>query len=61
MDDGIIVGLPIILATIITFLPDTLTSQLPLLVRPLLCNAFVMGVIFVLLLEHFVFKNQNNN
>lgn len=56
MDDGVIVGLPIIVSTIIAFLPNTLTSQMPLLVRPLLGNAFVMGVIFVLVLEHLIFK-----
>lgn len=59
MDDGIIVGLPIIIGTIVAFLPNTLIEQFPLLLRPLLGNAFVMGVIIVLLLEHLIFKQKN--
>ncbi|MGL6298984.1 MAG: hypothetical protein ACRC1M_07455 [Methanobacteriaceae archaeon] len=58
MDDGIIVGLPIIIGTMIAFLPNTLIEQLPLLLRPLLGNSFVMGVIIVLLLEHLIFKKE---
>lgn len=61
MDDGIIVGLPIIIGTMIAFLPNTLTAELPLLIRPLLGNAFVMGVITVLLLEHIIFKKEKKH
>ncbi|WP_409199596.1 uracil-xanthine permease family protein [Methanobrevibacter sp. DSM 116169] len=59
MDDGIIVGLPILMATLIAFLPETLLAELPLLLRPILGNSFVMGVMIVLLLEHLIFKSKN--
>jgi len=61
MDDGIIVGLPIIIGTMIAFLPNTVTTELPLLVRPLLGNAFVMGLVIALFLEHIIFKKKRNN
>lgn len=58
MDHGIVLGLPVIIATMISFLPLALTQQLPLMIRPILANGFVMGVITVLILEHFLFKDS---
>ncbi|SFL23930.1 uracil permease [Methanobrevibacter olleyae] len=56
MDHGIVMGLPIIIATLIVFLPQTLIDQLPLMIRPILTNGFVMGVLTVFILEHLIFK-----
>lgn len=61
MNDGIIIGLPILMATLVAFLPDTLLNQLPLLLRPILGNSFVMGVIIVLILEHVIFRKKEIN
>jgi len=61
MDDGIIVGLPIIVGTMIAFLPNTVTTEFPLLIRSLLGNAFVMGIIIALFLEHLIFKKKKEN
>jgi uracil permease len=57
-EDGMIIGLPIILGTAIAFLPSEVVSQLPIMIRPLLANGFVMGTIFVLFLEHGLYNNK---
>lgn len=55
LDHGLVVGLPIIIGTVVAFLPGGVTSQLPLIIRPLIANGFVMGVLTVLMLEHVIF------
>jgi uracil permease len=59
LDHGLVVGLPIIIGTVVAFLPAAVTSQLPLVIRPLLGNGFVMGVLTVLFLEHVVFGGRD--
>jgi uracil permease len=59
-DDGMIIGLPIILGTAIAFLPSEVVMQLPQVIRPLLANGFVMGTIFVLFLEHVLYRNSKS-
>jgi uracil permease len=55
LDHGLVVGLPIIIGTVVAFLPTTIIAQIPMIIRPLLGNGFVMGVLTVLFLEHLVF------
>lgn len=57
-NDGLTVGLPLMLALFLAFLPQGVAETIPALVRPILGNAFVMGVIAVLLLEHIVFRHR---
>jgi xanthine/uracil permease len=53
---GLIVGLPVLLTTIVAFLgPDVLRS-FPVVLRPILGNAFVVGVVAALVMEHVVFR-----
>jgi len=55
-NSGIIVGLPLMVALLISFAPAGTLDQLPSLLRPVVGNGFVMGVILVLLMEHLVFR-----
>lgn len=55
LDHAIVVGLPIIIGTVVAFLPAEVNNQFPLIIRPLLTNGFVMGVLTVLVLEHAIF------
>ncbi len=55
---GIIIGFPLILATLIAFMPGEALSSLPPVLRPLVGNGFVMGVIMVILLEHLLLKEK---
>lgn len=59
VDDGVIVGLPILLGTVIAFLPVAVAGQLPTVIRPLIANGFVVGVIAVILLEHILYPRHS--
>jgi xanthine/uracil permease len=55
---GLIVGLPIILGVIISYLPPAVLNTFPLILKPVLGNGFVVGVITVLIMEHIVFPRK---
>ena len=57
--DGIIVGCSVLLGTVITNLPIDVTASLPGLLKPLLGNGFVMGILFAFLLEHMIYNKKN--
>ncbi|WP_414469869.1 uracil-xanthine permease family protein [Methanobacterium sp. ACI-7] len=59
VDEGMIIGLPILLGTVIAFLPINVALELPSFIRPLIANGFVVGVIFVLLLEHVLYPRHS--
>ncbi|MBN2317484.1 MAG: purine/pyrimidine permease [Acidobacteria bacterium] len=55
-DSGIIIGLPVLLGNIISFLPEEVLERAPDMFQPVLGNGFVAGVFAVLFLEHIVYK-----
>jgi xanthine/uracil permease len=57
-DEGVIIGLPLIIATITAFLPPDIINTFPKNMRPIIGNGFVMGVITVIILEHLIFKDK---
>lgn len=57
-ETAIVISFPIMLAIIISFLPAIVVESIPQIVRPILSNGFVMGVISVILCEHFLFKKK---
>jgi xanthine/uracil permease len=57
-ESGLILGLPILLGTIIAFLPSATLAAFPAILRPILGNGFVVGVTAALILEHGVFKGK---
>jgi uracil permease len=59
-DEGLIVGIPLLLGTVVAFLPPAVAAGFPATVRPLIANGFVVGVITVLVLEHIVYRRQQN-
>lgn len=56
-DEGFVVGLPILLAIFVSFAPAAALDRIPAMLRPLLGNGFVVGVIAVLLLEHLLYRH----
>lgn len=56
LDDGLMVGLPVLLGTLIAFLPAETVSALPPLLRPIVGSGFVVGTVSALVLEHLVFR-----
>ena len=56
--DGLILGVPIMLTTILSFAPAEAMTSVPSLLRPIVSNGFVMGVIMIIILEHIVLKEK---
>ncbi|MGF7117521.1 uracil-xanthine permease family protein [Methanobacterium oryzae] len=59
IDDGITVGLPVLLGIIIAFMPPSVTAGLPLVIKPIVANGFVMGALAVLILEHLLYPRNS--
>lgn len=57
-ESAIVIGFPVMLAMLISFLPETIVSSIPLIARPILTNGFVMGVITVIVCEHLIFRKK---
>ena len=58
LENGLVIGIPILAGTLIAFLPGSLLQQLPITLRPIIGNGFAMGVLSVLILEHIIFKKN---
>ena len=56
--DGVILGIPIMLTLILSFVPAEAMQSVPSLLRPIVGNGFVMGIIVVLILEHLVLRTK---
>jgi len=56
LDDGMIIGMPILIATVIAFMPTDFFHNFPRIMQPIVGNGFVMGIITLLLLEHGIFR-----
>ena len=55
-ETGLVVGLPLIFGSIVSFFPSHVIDAIPALVRPVAGNGFVVGVVSALLLEHLLFR-----
>ncbi|MDO4770874.1 uracil-xanthine permease family protein [Porphyromonas sp.] len=51
-DHAIIIAVPIMMALFTVFLPEEVVTAIPQILRPILANGFVVGILFVILLEH---------
>lgn len=56
--DGLILGIPIMLTVVLSFAPAEAMTAIPSLIRPIVGNGFVMGIIVVLLLEHLILRDR---
>jgi xanthine/uracil permease len=59
-ETGLVIGLPILLATVIAFLPADVLDTFPTVLKPILGNGFVVGVITSLILEHLIFRKDSS-
>ena len=57
-DDCLVVGLPLMMALLFSYIP---MQVVPAILRPIIGNGFVMGVITVMILEHIVFRARGSN
>lgn len=56
LESGLIIGLPVLLGTVVAFLPPAILETFPVVLKPILGNGFVLGVVFALMLEHLIFR-----
>jgi len=56
LEYGLIIGLPLMLSILISFLPEAVVLAFPTWLRPILGNGFVVGVLAVLIMEHIIYK-----
>ena len=55
-ESGLVMGLPLMLSIIISFMPSGVVNTFPAAIRPILGNGFVDGVLAALIMEHVVFR-----
>jgi xanthine/uracil permease len=53
---GLVVGIPLLVAVVVAFLPGEVVASYPAIIRPVAGNSFVMGVLSVMLMEHLLFR-----
>ena len=60
-ESGLIIAFPLMVALLLSFAPEAALQGIPVFIRPIVGNGFVMGVIVVLLLEHGVFQVKDHH
>ena len=58
--DGLVLGIPIMLTLALSLAPKEAMDAIPSLLRPILGNGFVMGVIVIIILEHIVLRERKS-
>lgn len=56
--DGLVLGVPIMLTLALSLAPQEAMEAIPSIIRPIVGNGFVMGVIVIIILEHIVLKER---
>ena len=56
--DYFVVGLPVILGTVVGFLPNDLLSALPPSLQVFVANSLIIGILLVLVLEHLLLRKK---
>ncbi|MBI5602291.1 MAG: hypothetical protein HY879_02965 [Deltaproteobacteria bacterium] len=57
-ETGLVVGLPLLLGMEVAFLPAGQIDSLPVTLRPVLGNGFVVGILAAFFLEGLVFRRK---
>jgi xanthine/uracil permease len=56
--DGLTLAIPIMFTIVLSFAPQSAMQTIPSLLRPIVGNGFVMGIIIIMLLEHLFLKDK---
>ena len=59
--DGLVLGIPIMLTLALSFAPAEAMAVVPSLLRPIVGNGFVMGIIVIIVLEHIVLRERKKS
>lgn len=55
-ENGLVIGFSILLGTVVAFFPAQVINSLPTILRPILGNGFVTGIVSAIVLEHMIFR-----
>lgn len=55
---GLVLAVPIMFTIVLSFAPQSAMATIPSLLRPIVGNGFVMGIITIILLEHLFLKEK---
>ncbi len=58
LETGIVIGLSVLVGTIVGFLPPRVSMSFPAVLRPIIGNGFVMGMLTAFVLEHGVYRHS---
>jgi xanthine/uracil permease len=61
VETGLVIGLPLLLGTMVAFLPAGVIETFPVTLRPLLGNGFVIGIFTAFFLEGVVFRKKGKD
>jgi xanthine/uracil permease len=61
IENGLVIGLSILLGTIVAFLPTQVINLLPPFLRPIFGNGFVVGIVSALVLERILKSGTSSN
>jgi xanthine/uracil permease len=59
--NGLVIGFSILLGTIVAFLPSQVINSLPIFLRPVFGNGFVVGVVSAIILEQIIFSKWDRD
>ncbi|MCH3994494.1 MAG: purine/pyrimidine permease [Prevotella sp.] len=60
-DSCMIISVPLMIAMVAVFMPAQLTAAIPPILRPLLANGFVIGIVAVLIMEHIIYRKKHHS
>jgi len=60
VNSGLSVGFPLLLSIIVTFLPEAVLCNFPSILRPIIGNGFVLGVLITILMEHVILREKGS-
>ena len=55
-ESAVVIGFPVLLGTVVAFLPGEIVGTFPVVLRPILGNGFVVGVVTAFVLEHVIIR-----
>jgi uracil permease len=58
LETGIVIGLSVLVGTIVGFLPVRVSMGFPAVLRPVVGNGFVMGMLTAFVLEHGIYRHR---
>lgn len=53
---GIIIGVGILVGVAVTFMPESVLTDIPIAIRPIFGNGFLIGVITIMVMEHLIYR-----